>query len=156
MSNFHFFWNGPFSSWHIAPISINGITYNCCEQYFMWKKALAFGDEDTAEKIITSYDPRKQKSLGRQVKNFVPAQWDAISRDVMFRAHMAKYERYTHLRDRLLATGATTLVEASPYDKLWGIGLDQNDPRALNSEEWLGKNWLGYILTDIKRIFQCK
>jgi ribA/ribD-fused uncharacterized protein len=147
---FTFFWNGSFSSWHIAPIVIDGNTWNCCEQYFMFKKAATFDDEKIAVKIWRCNDPRQQKKLGRQVAHFVPKVWDRVSRDFMHRAHWAKFTQHPHLRKELLKTGDTTLVEASPYDKLWGIGLAEDNPLASNRMTWEGKNWLGEILTEIK------
>jgi len=147
--DYTFFWNGPFSNWHLADIVIRGHTFNCCEQYFMTAKAAMFGASDIARAIINAPDPRTQKGLGRTIPNFDPIAWDAASRDIMFRANWAKYTQNTGLRKLLLST-MWDLVEASPYDKVWGIGLPEDDPRAKDKSQWLGQNWLGEILTEIR------
>ena len=79
-----FFWNGTFSQWKRANMVIDGVTYNCCEQYMMYKKAMLFGDEDTADLIMEESHPFDQKELGRQVKNFNKEKWDAVCKDYVF------------------------------------------------------------------------
>lgn len=148
---FTFFSKGsPFSNFYPVKISIKGGTFTCTEQYYMAAKAACFGDMDTLAKIMATDKPFEQKKLGRQVKGFDPAIWDRLSRDVMFRANFAKYTQHENLCKELFATGDTTLVEASPWDKLWGIGLEASDPRAQKRETWLGKNWLGETLTELR------
>ena len=149
MNNYTYFWNGCFSSWHIAPIKIRGYDFNCCEQYFMACKASMSGDGETAQWICQADDPRDQKKLGREVRGFNPVAWNSVSRDIMFRAHWAKFTQHEQLRKVLLDTQGE-LVEASPYDKIWGIGLGAEDPRAKDKSQWLGTNWLGEILTEIR------
>lgn len=145
-----FFWNGVYSSWYTAHIEIDGYTYNCCEQYFMLKKAVVFGDRIAAEKIWNANDPREQKRLGRTVRNYNDRVWSAVSRDFMFRAHWAKFTQHSHLRDLLCEHGSETImVEASPFDKLWGIGRAVQETDIVDTSLW-GKNWLGLILTEIK------
>ncbi len=146
---YEFFWNGPFSSWCPSPIVIRGYQFNCCEQYFMAAKASVFLDRKTAEKICSTADPRRQKALGREIVNFNPSVWNAVCRDIMFRAHWAKFTQNADMRKLLMATIAP-LVEASPYDKIWGIGLESHDPRAKDPATWQGTNWLGEILTEIR------
>jgi len=147
---FTFFWNGPFSQWHPSVFIVNDITFKCAEQYMMYKKGMLFEDYDIAIKILATDDPRKQKSLGRTVSNFNPDQWNAVARDIVFRGSMAKFTQNANLKEILLQTKGTTFVEASPYDKIWGIGLKENDPKALNRETWQGENWLGEILTEVR------
>jgi len=147
---FTFFWNGPFSQWYHNSFKINDITFDCAEQYMMYQKAVLFEDYDTAAKILSIDDPRRQKSLGRTVSNFNPDQWNAVVRDIVFRGNMAKFTQDSDLRETLLRTKGTTLVEASPYDKIWGIGLKESDSRALNRETWQGTNWLGQVLTEVR------
>ena len=146
---FTFFWNGPFSNWFLRDIVIDDRVFNCCEQYYMYKKALHCGDLQTAIKIIDASDPKMQKRYGREVKSFIPDRWDSISRDIMFRANMAKYTQHDDLKKLLCGTEGM-MAEASPYDKLWGIGLAEFIAASTPPRLWPGKNWLGLILTEIR------
>lgn len=150
MERFTFFWSGPFSQWHHSPFVIEGVTYNCAEQYMMAEKARLFGDAQAEARIMASPDPSDQKRFGRQVQGFSEEKWNAVARDIVKRASQAKYEQNPDLRDVLLATEGTTLVEASPHDRIWGIGLRKEDPRAQERSRWLGTNWLGEVLTEVR------
>lgn len=141
-----FFWGGPFSNFYPAKIVVDGITYFCTEQYFMSKKALHFGDEETNTLIMQSTDPKTAKKLGRQVKGFIAKEWDNVSRTYMFEANYAKFTQHKRLKDELLATGNKKLAEASPFDNLWGLGLDAFHAARIDESEWPGKNWLGEVL----------
>src|SRR3954466_8109738 len=120
---FTFFWSGPFSQWHRCRFTVAGKTYNCAEQYMMEQKALLFDDRQTAERIMQAGHPRTQKALGRQVRGFLKEHWDAVAREVVYRGNWAKFTQDPELHAALLATAGTTLVEASPHDTVWGIGL---------------------------------
>ncbi len=150
IEQFTFFWNGPFSQWHPSSFVVNDITFKCAEQYMMYEKGMLFEDYDIAVKILETDDPRKQKSLGRTVSNFDPNQWNEVARDIVFQGNIHKFTQNDDLQEILLQTEGTTLVEASPYDKIWGIGLKESDPRALNRETWRGTNWLGEVLTEVR------
>lgn len=143
------FWGGPFSQWYKHKMLINGVIYNTAEQYMMAMKAKHFGDTEAQEKIMRTSDPAKQKAIGRTVKNFNPAVWSAVSRTYVRKANHVKFED-PELRKVLLDTGKREIVEASPYDKIWGIGLGEDDPRALNKNLWQGTNWLGEVLMDVR------
>lgn len=147
---FTFFWNGPFSQWHPSKFEIDGITYNCAEQYMMAQKAILFNDSESLEKIMQSDSPREQKALGRKVKNFDAKKWNEIAKSVVSKGNLAKFQQNEELREELFKTQGTTLVEASPFDKVWGIGLDEKNPLAQNRETWKGTNWLGEVLTDVR------
>lgn len=143
------FWGGPFSQWYKHKMVINGVTYNTAEQYMMAMKASVFGDTEAQEKIMRTNDPAKQKAIGRTVKNFNADEWSKISKSVVRRANFAKFED-PELKKILLDTGDKEIVEASPYDKIWGIGLGEDDPRALDKSQWQGLNWLGECLMDVR------
>lgn len=147
-----FFWDGPFSQWSTSEFEIDGRVYSCAEQYMMYKKALTFNDVGIAEQIMGTVMPREQKALGRKVRNFVPEIWDSISRDVVFRGNVAKFTQNPIHFDALMATKGTLVVEASPYDKIWGIGLDAEEASTTLQENWPGKNWLGQIVTEVREI----
>lgn len=145
-----FFWGGPFSQWAPSKILIDGVIYNCCEQYMMAQKALLFNDIEAHNNIMKEQQPYLQKALGRKVTNFDKDRWEAVAKHVVFRANLAKFTQNKYYYDALMATGETLLVEASPEDKIWGIGLHQDDPRALDPNQWLGTNWLGEVITHVR------
>jgi ribA/ribD-fused uncharacterized protein len=149
---FYFFWSNdnPFSQWHRAEFVVDGITYNCAEQYMMWGKAVLFGDEEMAAEILKATNPRKQKQLGRKVRNFNSEVWNQHARDIVFKGNWAKFTQNEHLKQHLLSTVGKTIVEAAPNDRVWGIGLAESDPRAHNRKTWQGKNWLGEVLTRVR------
>ncbi len=147
---FTFFWGGPFSQWHPCTFRVEGMRYNCAEQYMMQQKALLFGDTEMAAEIMSARHPRRQKALGRQVRRFNGERWAQVARDIVFRGNLAKFTQDAELQAILLATAGTTLVEASPRDSIWGIGLAEDDPRAQNRSSWRGTNWLGEVLTRVR------
>ena len=149
---FTFFWRGtsPFSQWHMIGFTVDGSTYNCAEQFMMAGKARLFGDAKTEAKIMAAADPGKQKSLGRSVRPFELDIWNESARKIVYRGNHAKFTQNPLPMGRLLETRGTTLVEASPTDRIWGIGLAEEDPRALDRSTWLGTNWLGEVLTQLR------
>jgi ribA/ribD-fused uncharacterized protein len=149
-----FFWKGYLSQWYMRDFRIKGVVYNCCEQYMMSEKARLFKDEDALKIIMSSDSPATQKRAGRQVKNYVDPAWKLVSRHVVFAANMAKFMQNSDLREKLLATGTKTLVEASPYDALWGIALGPWDDAILDESNWKGENWLGKELRTVRE--QCR
>lgn len=152
MENFTFFWSNksPFSNWYRAEFEVNNVRFNCSEQYMMYKKAVLFNDDTIANKIIAASNPGKQKALGRQVKNFNQEIWEDNCKQIVYDANYAKFTQNEPLLKALLKTKGTTLVEASPVDTIWGIGLAEDDPRASDRTKWKGTNWLGEILTELR------
>jgi ribA/ribD-fused uncharacterized protein len=140
------FWSGIYSQWYPASFSVNGVRYNCAEQYMMAEKAREFNDTAALAKIMATDDPREQKALGRTVKGFDEARWNKIAKEVVYEASMAKFLSDPKLKQKLLDTGDRMIVEASPKDKIWGIGLGEDDPRCLDPKQWKGTNWLGECL----------
>ncbi|NNA12916.1 NADAR family protein [Pseudomonas lundensis] len=139
-----------FSNWFISEFEVKGVQFNCVEQFMMFCKAKLFRDESLAQQILAVAHPREQKALGRKISNYDDAAW--CERRVRIVAHgcYAKFSQNAQLRDALLATAGTVLVEASPYDLIWGIGLAENDPRALNPNQWRGQNLLGIALAEAR------
>lgn len=150
MSDFTFFYGGPFSQWAHSDFVIDGKTYLTAEQWMMAEKARVFGDEEIRKKILATRDPREQKALGRQVKNFDPNKWNAVSRDIVYKGSYAKFKQNNFMQEVLLKTKGTLLVEASPTDCLWGIGLSADNPDAQEQSKWRGVNWLGEVLTKVR------
>lgn len=149
-----FFWNGIYSQWYQAPMRIDGVLYNCCEQYMMHQKALFFGDTETAEKIMLTSHPRDQKQLGREVKNFNKDRWDKVNLQIVYKGNYAKFTQNEDLKKQLLETGNKILVEASPYDQIWGIGMGEEENGVDNPINWKGQNLLGWAITLVKQELQ--
>jgi len=147
---FCLFWGGPFSQWAKRDMEINGIKYNCCEQYMMAEKARLFEDFEMVTKIMSQANPREQKKCGREVRNFDQGEWEAIARDVVYDANYAKFTQNEDCLDTLAGKRGQTIVEASPYDKIWGIGLSKDDPRAKDRSQWQGTNWLGEAIMQVR------
>jgi len=150
MFTFFFTEASPFSQWYRCVFTAGEHTFNCAEQYMMHGKALLFADADVAMKILAADHPREHKALGRKVKNFDDATWKRGREAIVLAGNRAKFTQNKELLELLLATHGTTLVEASPYDKIWGIGLAATDPRAQDPKQWKGQNLLGKILTTLR------
>lgn len=152
-----FFWGGIFSNWFKAPFTSNitatGSLYEfgCTEQYMMACKAHLFEDHETLELILDETDPRKHKDLGKKVKGFKDEIWLPRARSIVYNGCYDKFYQNDKLFSIILSTEDKILVEASPYDKLWGIGLTCADPQALWPNLWLGKNWLGEVLMKVRQ-----
>jgi hypothetical protein len=148
------FWNGPFSQWFSSSFELDDIRYSCAEQAMMAQKALLFSDTDSFNKIMKTTDPKEQKALGRKVKGFDVEIWSNACQDIVFQINVAKFGQNPGLKKTLMDTGDKQLVEASPYDKIWGIGLGENDARALDETKWLGQNLLGKVLNRVRDSFK--
>jgi ribA/ribD-fused uncharacterized protein len=148
--NYHLFYSGPFSQWHHSPFKYHGLDFSCCEQFMMVSKALLFNDQVSAEAILKEKQPSSQKSLGRSIKNFNEKIWDENKLNVVFLGNYLKFTSSDELKEILLKTGNTLLVEASPFDKIWGIGLGMTDPRKEDESLWRGQNLLGICITGVR------
>ncbi len=151
MSIYTYFWRGPFSQWTMRKSTDSfGNEYNCCEQYMMAKKAELFKDHATRAKIILAPHPREQQYLGRLVSGYNQKIWDDNKLQIVYEGNMFKYQQHEDLRIKLFNTTGTALVEASPKDAVWGIGLDVLDADKTDPKDWPGKNYLGKILTIVR------
>ena len=145
-----FFWNGPFSQWYKSEFDIDGINFETAEQWMMYQKALTFGDVEIAEQILATNDPKKQKALGRQVKGYDDALWMAVAYDVVSEGNYAKFSQDAALYTLLESTNGKILVEASPLDTRWGIGMAENDEGVDDPANWKGENLLGNAITEVR------
>lgn len=146
-----FFWNGIYSQWHKADMTIDRVEYNSCEQYMMHQKALVFGDTEIAEQIMQESNPREQKRFGRMIRNFDKAIWDKNCLAIVYNGNLAKFTQNPELKEQMLATEDKIFVEASPLDNIWGIGLAEDAEGIDNPSNWLGLNLLGQALTLVKQ-----
>lgn len=157
MSNkkYHFFWRGPFSQWAASPfIDRNGIRFNCCEQWMMYCKANLFDDGDTAIEILQTDDPKEQKDLGRKVKNFNVEKWQTFRFGIVWQGNFYKFTQNPDLQTELLQTGNKILVEASPWDKIWGIGMREESEGIEDPSNWKGLNLLGRAITSVRDVLK--
>ena len=141
-----------FSQWYMAPFVVDGKKYICAEQYMMEQKALLFNNYDIAEKIMATENPSEHKSLGREIVGFNDVEWDKFKYEFVFKANLAKFSQNIELKEFLLSTGSKILVEASPYDQIWGIGLSATDEKATNPAQWRGQNLLGMALMQVRAL----
>ena len=161
---FIFFWGhhqtGPFikptcfSQWYERGFSIDGVQYRCAEQWMMAEKAHLFGDSETRQLILDASHPREMKALGRKVKNFDSEIWNKNAREIVTRGNIAKFSQNDDLNRYLLGTSDKVLVEASPYDRIWGIGLAKETSDIENPHTWKGTNWLGFCLMEARDIIK--
>ena len=148
---YYLFWKHQFGQWTLRDmVDTDGINYNCCEQYMMYKKATLFNDKEIAIKILEEKDPSNQQKLGRQIKGFIPEKWDKNKIGIVWYGNYLKFTQHDDLRKRLLATEDKIMAEASPYDLIWGIGFRANDDLALNQRNWKGQNLLGKVLMSVR------
>ena len=147
---YHFFYGGVLSQWYPCAFEFGDAHYNCAEQAMMAAKAKMFGDGETLLAIMNSSDPHEQKTLGRCVRGFDAGQWNTHAREIVYWRNYAKFQQNPDLREELYATRPATIVEASPTDRLWGIGLSEADPKRFDPKNWRGANWLGEVLTAVR------
>ncbi|NKY53389.1 NADAR family protein [Nocardia vermiculata] len=134
------------SQWWPAEFTLDDVSFRTAEHYMMWKKAMLFEDSAAAERIVAAETPGEAKSLGRIVCGFDEKVWDERRYAIVVAANTAKFGQHERLRDFLVNTGERVLVEASPVDRIWGIGMTVDDPRAESPREWEGLNLLGFAL----------
>lgn len=139
------------SQWYASGFEINGILYPTAEHYMMAEKARVFNDKETLEKILSARSPAEAKQLGRTVRDFSGTVWNPKRYDIVVAGNLAKFSQCPELADFLLKTGSKVLVEASPKDRIWGIGLSEDDPNAHNPNLWNGLNLLGFALMEVRK-----
>ena len=147
MEKYHFFWNGKLSNWAFSLFIVDGITFNCGEQYMMYMKAITFNDTEIADMIMKESDPKVIKGYGRMVRNYDDSVWRKVRYKIVKDGLKQKFLQNEDARKELLKYKGMTIVEASPYDRIWGIGYSEKSAMD-NIDNW-GENLLGKILTEI-------
>lgn len=175
-----YFWFGPFSNWfkpcyfsgqdalgellprlrhrdwkipaesHPSTVLIANHRFHCGEQWMMAIKAWIFGDDRRLKAILQAWEPKEHKSLGRSVSDFDPEIWEDISVDVVVSGSISRFGSNSAILSELLATGDRVLVEGSPYDRVWGVGLKFDDPKIEDPRNWRGRNLLGVALVEAR------
>jgi len=141
---------GCLSQWWPASFTVDGHTFATAEHYMMWRKATLFGDGEMAERILAARHPRAAKALGGSVAGFDQRAWDEQRVPIVVAGNHAKFRQHPELGAFLLRTGERVLVEASPVDRIWGIGLARDDPAATDPSRWRGLNLLGFALMEVR------
>ena len=139
-----------FSQWWASPFEVEGNRYASAEHWMMAEKARLFGAEEIYAKILKSKSPGKAKALGRQILNFDQSIWNHSKYDIVVQGNLHKFSQHKELGDFLRKTGKRVLVEASPVDKIWGVGLAQDDPMIEKPSKWNGENLLGFALMSVR------
>lgn len=146
MVKIHPFLKGFLSNWYKSEFTVNGVKFVNSEQWMMYQKAKIFGDDETAQKILTSTSPSEIKGLGRKVRNYNDTIWNGVRQIVVYEGLKAKFEQNPDLAKQLLDTGDDILVECNPYDNIWAIHMTEDDPRVQDISQWQGQNLLGFTL----------
>lgn len=143
-----------FSQWYESPFSQDGITYETAEHYMMAEKANLFNDGEAFTKIIEAKAPAKAKKLGREISSFDDQLWLKHRFDIVEKANFLKFSQNPELKEFLLNTKNRILVEASPVDPIWGIGIANDHPDVENPKRWKGLNLLGFALMQVRNQLQ--
>lgn len=145
------FWGGCFSNFYPCKIIFEGKEFKSSEQVFMYQKAKFFCDDDTADEILKAKTPKEAKALGRKVKNFDNKEWEHGREHAMRMALIAKFTQNEDLKEELISDKYDDLefVEASPYDRIWGIGYDAEHAFDVIEDSW-GMNLLGKLLNQVR------
>lgn len=160
-SKFLFFWGHQpnkdrsisktcFSQWWLSSFEVDKVTYKTAEHWMMAKKAELFQDKEILEKIIECNSPAEAKKLGRKVRNYDDKIWLENRYEIVKQGNYHKFSQNPDLKTFLLNTNDRVLVEASPVDPIWGIGMASDHTDALNPEKWKGLNLLGFALMEVR------
>ena len=142
------------SQWFPATFTVEGIDYPTAEHFMMASKARLFEDTEVLAEILQSSSPHEAKRLGRKVRSFDENTWKHQRMDLVVTGNYAKFSQHEDLKAFLLSTGNKILVEASPYDKIWGIGMEATHAKANNPHGWKGLNLLGFALMQVREALQ--
>jgi ribA/ribD-fused uncharacterized protein len=141
------------SQWWKSTFVEDGVSYKTAEHYMMAKKALLFNDVETLKRILDKESPKDVKDLGKQVRDFDSVIWDQHKYQIVRQANLLKFTQNNLLKEFLMKTKSKVLVEASPADTVWGIGLAEDSPNANVPGEWRGSNLLGFALMEVRDEF---
>lgn len=142
--------NSCFSQWYPSSFEIDGFVYPTAEHFMMAEKARLFGDIGSLDKVLSASSPGAAKAFGREVTGFSESVWEEHRFRIVVRGNLAKFGQSAPFREFLLRTGRKVLVEASPVDPVWGIGLAADDIRAQDPNTWNGLNLLGFALMSVR------
>ncbi len=164
-ANYIFFWGHQpredgvpgkncFSQWYDSPFELDGVRYFTAEHYMMAEKARLFGDREAEAKVLACTHPGEAKKLGREIRGFDNRVWYGKRVEIVVKGNHARFSQHERLRDYMLSTGTRVLVEASPVDAIWGIGLAADHRDATNPHRWKGLNLLGFALMEVREMLR--
>jgi ribA/ribD-fused uncharacterized protein len=145
-----------FSQWWPAQFTVEGQNYKSAEHYMMAQKAKLFDDHSSFWKILLCDKPAEAKELGRQVKNFNETRWLQHRYEIVLQGSIHKFKQNESLKAFLLNTNDRVIVEASPVDRIWGIGLTADSKNVENPAKWNGLNLLGFALMEARYVLRGK
>lgn len=138
------------SQWYPCQFTVEGREYHTAEQYMMAQKALLFGDKEMFQQIMKASHPKEYKALGRKIRGFQEEVWKEHRVDIVVAGNCAKFSQNPELKNFLQNSKKRILVEASPYDKIWGIGMRETEDGVENPLTWKGSNLLGFALMEVR------
>ncbi|MFH9474775.1 NADAR family protein [Streptomyces anulatus] len=138
------------SQWWPSPFTVDGVTYASAEHWMMAGKARLFGDPEAERAAVSAKSPAAAKRAGRLVRGFDEGVWTRERFALVVEGSTHKFGQDPELGDYLLGTGNRVLVEASPLDRIWGIGLAADDERVERPQQWRGLNLLGFALMEAR------
>ncbi|RZT87083.1 hypothetical protein EV383_3990 [Pseudonocardia sediminis] len=138
------------SQWWPAAFTVDGRTYPTAEHWMMERKADLFGDAETGARVLAAGSPAEAKQLGREVRGFDSGVWREHRSGIVVRGNEAKFGQDEVLAGYLRSTGDAVIVEASPVDRVWGVGRAVDDPAAVDPRRWDGENLLGFALMTVR------
>ncbi|MFE6286899.1 NADAR family protein [Streptomyces sp. NPDC057877] len=138
------------SQWWPSPFTVGGVEYATAEHWMMAAKARLFDDTEAERRVLAADHPAEAKKAGRLVRGFDEAVWARERFGIVVTGSVHKFAAREELRGFLLGTGERVLVEASPMDRVWGIGLTATDGGASDPERWRGLNLLGFALMEAR------
>lgn len=138
------------SQWWECQFEVDDIMYKSAEHWMMAEKARLFKDQEMWSRIIQSNSPGEAKKLGRQVRDFDHEIWQTHRFEIVRQGNVYKFSQNENLKDFLKSTQNRVLVEASPYDRIWGIGMSKNNEKAEYPNQWRGLNLLGFALMEVR------
>ena len=139
-----------FSQWYESAFEVEGVLFHTAEHWMMAQKALLFNDRDSYEQIVAAGRPGKVKELGRQIRNFDQQIWEHERYGIVVKGNYHKFTQNADLKTFLINTHNRILVEASPVDPVWGIGLAHDSNSADKPDQWKGLNLLGFALMEVR------
>ena len=143
---------GCLSQWWPVPFTVDGTEYATAEHWMMAAKARLFGDDEALKRLPDAKHPAEAKAIGRAVTPYDERTWAAHRYDLVVEGNLAKFGQNPELKAYLLGTGTRILVEASPRDRIWGIGMAASDEGAESPSRWRGRNLLGFALMDVREL----
>ncbi|MNT40766.1 Swarming motility protein YbiA [compost metagenome] len=139
-----------FSQWWHSSFEVDGVKYKTAEHWMMAEQARLFDDDIAIEKILKTNTPAEAKKMGRLVKNFNAVIWDQHKFEIVVNGNLHKFSQHDAMKTFLINTKERVLVEASPVDNIWGIGMAADHEHIENPLKWRGENLLGYALMEVR------